>query len=148
MISSNRVDNSTVLLPICDSISPIIDQKPSADYSMLRPVVDRTLVVPFWPFYVFRFGSIVKCLSWYVGDVSESIPLCSRLRVELILVIICKPFSQGLDLMLELLAVDAGVAGTFNGRFRGTISPLLISFEAAATRVGVRRLSRPIFCLM
>ena len=29
--------------------------------------------------------------------------------------------------------------GTYRGRFNGTISPVLISLEAAETRVGVRR---------
>jgi hypothetical protein len=37
---------------------------------------------------------------------SESIPLCSALGIEMIDIIICNSRAQGLDLMLELLSSE------------------------------------------
>jgi len=77
-------------------------------------------------------------------------------------IIVGKAFSQGLDLMRENLTTKCGhiwhverqamsrSVETYsmdheNTDFTGTISPVRISLAAAATRVGVRRLRRPIY---
>ena len=46
---------------------------------------------------------------------------------------------------LKLSRAKAGTSGWFNGKFKETISPVLISLEAAAlTLVGVKRFNLPI----
>lgn len=96
-----------------------------------------------------------------MSKVSKTVPLGTGLCVHVVNIIVSKSFRQGLNLMLEGLAakcrhvrhVERQAASRLarahemhqgDTHFTGTISPLLISFAAAATRVGVKRLRRPI----
>lgn len=94
---------------------------------------------------------------------AETIPLSARLSVQLVLVVIGNVLGQSFDLMLELLAIESGYLRSVqwqtvllrqielprircgSSHFTGTISPVLISFEAAETRLGVSRFSLPIY---
>lgn len=103
--------------------------------------------------------AIVERATWNMGKVSETVPLRTTLCIHVVKVIVHNSFYQSLDLMLENLAAKCGSAGDVEREtirlatssleycdtdFTGTISPVLISLAAAATRDGVRRLSRPI----
>lgn len=96
-----------------------------------------------------------------MGEVSEAVPLCAALGVHGVEIIIGVAFGKGFDFMLEDFTSECWLVGYVEGEavadlapspacgtsptyFTGTISPLLISLAAAATRVGVRRLRRPI----
>ena len=97
-----------------------------------------------------------------VTDVSESIPLCPALRIEVVYIIVGYVLRQSLDLVFEALASESRGFWMIQRPadylpsarpwtmadvpyLIGTISPLLISLEAVAlTRVGVRRFKRPI----
>jgi hypothetical protein len=96
-----------------------------------------------------------------VSEVSKAIPLCARLSVQVVHIIVTKPFGYGLDLVRENLTTERRHIGDIERQaaprlaeayhvyqgdtdFTFTISPVLISRAAAATRVGVRRLRRPI----
>ena len=99
--------------------------------------------------------------SGAVTNVSETIPLCPALRVEMIYIVVGNVLCQGFDLVLEALSSESRrfwvVQGPTKAQFLarhsnrldtpyliGTISPVLISLAAAAlTLVGVRRFKRP-----
>jgi hypothetical protein len=94
--------------------------------------------------------------------VSEPIPLSATLCIQLIDVVIYIIFRQYFDLMVKRFPVERRLTGHIERKtatnqdrthpthteskayFKGTISPVWISFAAAATRLGVRRLRRPI----
>ena len=111
-------------------------------------------------------SSVSGCvLEGIVSDMTESVPLCSTLRVHVVDVVVGDVLGQRLDLMFEGLAAERWCLGNIERKtgdskvsncistnydqgstdFTGTISPVLISFPAAATREGVRRFRRPIF---
>lgn len=109
--------------------------------------------------------AVVKGCAGEVGAVPESVPLGAALRVEVVEIVVGEVRGERLDVVLEGFAAECGCTGYVEGeagcdeagQVRGigegldrfpshltdTISPLCISFAAAATRFGVRRLSRP-----
>jgi hypothetical protein len=106
--------------------------------------------------------AVVETARRDVREVPEPIPLRPALRVHRVQVIVCNALVQRLDLMFEGLTAKGGRRGDVEWEaarvsisrimktvvmtdFTGTISPLCISFAAAATRVGVNRLRRPIY---
>jgi hypothetical protein len=101
-----------------------------------------------------------KAMATYMP---EPIPLGSTLGVQFIFVVICNTLDQWLDCMYELLSIESWLFGDIQRKARifaistgsvgeqdpssysnGTISPVLISAEAAFTLVGVRRFNLPI----
>jgi hypothetical protein len=135
----------TISDPLLIGISPIINQDPLSNNPMRSPMMDTAFVrILFLSLYIGAFRTVIKCLGWDVGNVPKSIPLGPRLSVELVFIIVRNVLCQSFDLMMKGSRPKAGIFGTFNGRFKGTMSPVLISFEAAETLVGVRRLIRPI----
>lgn len=65
---------------------------------MMDPALVR---IALWSFNICALGTIVECLRRYMCYVPKTIPLCSRLRVELVLIVIGKIGRQCLDFMLE-----------------------------------------------
>lgn len=96
---------------------------------------------------------------------SETIPLGSALGVQLIFIVIGNAFRQWLDGMFEFLPTETWLFGNVQwetvylavsmgcymvregGRAysNGTISPVLISADAALTLCGVKRFNLPIY---
>lgn len=70
-------------------------------------MVDSALVVFLGTFNVFPCRSIVELSCGKMRYVSESIPLCARLGVQYVPVVICNTGRQWLNLMLELLAAKS-----------------------------------------
>jgi len=72
---------------------------------MRSPVMDPAFVLILFsrPFDIFPFGPVVESLSWEVSNVSEAIPLSSRLSIERVFIVICNILSQYFDLVLERL---------------------------------------------
>lgn len=109
--------------------------------------------------------AVVKGCAGEVGAVPESVPLSAALRVEVVEIVVGEVLGERLDVVLEGFTAECRCTGYVEGeagcdeagQVRGigeglerfpshltdTISPLCISFAAAATRFGVRRLSRP-----
>lgn len=46
-----------------------------------------------------------------MGEMSKPVPLCAALGVHMIDIIICNPFVQSFDLVLERLAAECGYVG-------------------------------------
>lgn len=129
---------------------------------MIRPVVDRAAVlVRFRAINVHSGGAVVELPCLNKGDVSESIPLRTALRVQRVDIVVHETGGDRLDGMLERLALEGRNGGDVQGKaeemrsvclgligrreayLRLTISPSVMSLAAAATLAGVRRLSRP-----
>ena len=73
---------------------------------MLRPIVDAVLLARIRPHEIIAFGEVVEVFALRMGSMSESIPLRPALRVESVFVVVCEPWGEGFDLMLEFLAVE------------------------------------------
>ena len=74
---------------------------------MLRPIVDAVLLARIRPYEIIAFGEVVEVFALRMGSVSESIPLRAALRVERVFVVVREPWGEGLDLVLEFLAVES-----------------------------------------
>lgn len=170
-------------------VASVVEQDAATSDAVLCPVVDGALVVCGGAGYICAFGlemssatemlyerensgfgkpyAVVKASTGNMRKVSEAIPLGSGLRVHGVQVIICNPFVESFDLVLEYFATECWLTWHVEGKteadmlapafqvisdgivhityFTFTISPLLISRAAAATRVGVSRFKRPIY---
>jgi len=111
---------------------------------------------------IFDTYPVIEGSTGDMSEVSEAIPLRARLSVHMIHIVVGNAFSQRLNLMLKNLTTKcrnirhverqatSQSAMTYqkdheDTDLTGTISPVRISLAAAATRVGVRRLRRPIY---
>lgn len=56
---------------------------------------------------VLPLSYIVECLRRDVSNMSESVPLSSRLSVKLVFIVVGDSFCQWLDLMLERLSSES-----------------------------------------
>ena len=81
----------------------IVNQNTPSCNTMLSPVMNAAFILILFcvSLNIFTFGPVVKGLAWEMRNVSKPIPLCSRLCIELILIIVRNILSQYLDLMLE-----------------------------------------------
>ena len=110
-----------------------------------------------------RFQYVHPRSDGEVTDVSKPVPLCPTLGVKVVYIIIGDVLRQSLDFVFKALSSESRgfwvVQRPTKYRYLtespevfaityliGTISPLLISLEAAAlTLVGVRRFNRPTY---
>lgn len=129
---------------MCLGVGPVINQHSASSNAVLSPVMDAILVVRIGALDVAALDAVVEGLRREVGNVPEPIPLRPGLGVAHVEIVVGHSGRSALIWCWNLSRANAGVSGTLSGRLSGTISPVLISFAAAATRVGVSRLSRPI----
>jgi len=73
---------------------------------MLGPVVNGAIVVGAGPFDILPGCPIVKLPTWDVSYVSEAVPLCPRLRIQAVFIIISDTRGQCLNFMLEWFAIE------------------------------------------
>lgn len=82
LLPRNRIIVIRIIInPLLMRIPAIIKKNPSSRNPMLRPVMNRALVISIRPNDIRALCAVVKRSSADVGKVSESVPLGSALRV-------------------------------------------------------------------
>ena len=79
---------------------------------MSSPMLDATFVgVCLWTGNIFACGSIIKFLAREMCHVPETVPLRSRLCIELVFIIVCQALRQNLDFVHEYLTAESWDSG-------------------------------------
>jgi hypothetical protein len=67
---------------LCGGVGAVVEQDTAAAKPVGRPMVDAAFLIGVGAFNIGRFGAIIERLGWYVGYVTETIPLGAALSLQ------------------------------------------------------------------